>query len=82
MKRGETAAASQSSGVWLAAFVVTSSWLGCASVERGRYGVTSLDIQGTEQVDEAALEACLVTLERPYVELRLGVSGADRKSVV
>lgn len=76
MKRGETAAASQSSGVWLAAFVVTSSWLGCASVERGRYGVTSLDIQGTEQVDEAALEACLVTLERPYVELRLGVSGA------
>src|SRR6186713_98056 len=50
-----------------------ASALGCASIERGRYGVSSLEVQGTEQVDEAALQACLVTLERPYVELRLGV---------
>jgi len=47
--------------------------LGCASVEKGRYGVSSFEVQGAEQVDEAALEACLVTLERPYFELRLGV---------
>lgn len=76
MKRCKTAAVSRAGRVWLAALAGVASSFGCASVERGRYGVSSLEIQGTEQVDEAPLQACLVTLERPYFELRLGVSAA------
>lgn len=76
MKRRRSGAASPSRCVWLASLVAAVSSLGCASVERGRYGVSSLEVQGTEQLDEAALQACLVTLERPYFELRLGVGGA------
>lgn len=48
--------------------------LGCASVEHGRYGVSSIEVEGVKALDEQALEACLVTLERPHFELKLGVS--------
>ncbi len=75
MKGRTIAAASWSTRVWIAVFVMGASSLGCASVERGRYGVSSLEVQGTQRVDEAALQACLVTFERPYFELRLGVGG-------
>src|SRR5688572_6440827 len=75
MKRCRTAAASRSRRVWFVGLVAAMSSLGCASVEHGRYGVSSFEVQGTAEVDEAALEACLVTLERPYFELRLGVGG-------
>lgn len=50
--------------------------LGCASVEPGRYGVSSLEVQGAEQMEERAIEACLVTLERPHFEVKLGVATA------
>jgi len=76
MKRRRLGAASLLRHAWFAGLVGALSALGCASVERGRYGVSSLEVRGTEQVDEAALKACLVTLERPYFELKLGVGGA------
>ena len=76
MKRRRYGAASLARRVSVVGLIGAMSLLGCASVEKGRYGVSSLEVQGTEQLDEAALEACLVTLERPYFELRLGVGGA------
>lgn len=58
-----------------------SSWLllmlglsACAGVDKGRYGVTSLDVEGTDAVDAAAIEACLITRERDSFGLTLGLS--------
>jgi outer membrane translocation and assembly module TamA len=48
---------------------------GCAAaVPRGRYGVTSFDIEGTDQIDEAAIKACLATHERDRAGFTLGPS--------
>lgn len=48
----------------------------CAGVERGQYGVTSLDIQGMEQMDESAVKRCLLTVERETFEIPLGLSAS------
>lgn len=46
---------------------------GCASVPRGRYGVSSLEVEGAEQVDDEAVLACLATHPRPWFGFNLGV---------
>ena len=48
--------------------------LSCASAESGRYGVGSVEIRGADDLDEHAVEACLVTFERARLEFKLGVN--------
>ena len=57
------------------------SWLGaalalaaCAHPDPGRYGITSLDIEGNEALADEAIEACLISRERAQFGLKLGVS--------
>ena len=56
------------------AVLAAASFLSCASAERGRYAVTAVEVEGAEKMAEEALEACLVTQEREWAELRLGLS--------
>ena len=42
----------------------------CASIPKDRYGVQSMKIRGTKQVNEHALRACLATYDRPSFTLR------------
>jgi outer membrane protein assembly factor BamA len=59
----------------LLSWVLLAGLLGaCAGVDKGRYGVTSLEIEGNQAVDEAAIEACLITRERDSFGLTLGLS--------
>ncbi len=51
--------------------------LSCASIDQGRFGVTTLEVRGNQAVDDAALKACLITRARPSAELSLGVSGSE-----
>lgn len=59
-----------------------SSWLlllasvlaSCAGVDKGRYGVSSVEIEGNHAIDSAAIEACLITRERDSFGLTLGLS--------
>jgi outer membrane translocation and assembly module TamA len=44
----------------------------CASVERGRYGISRLQIDGMRQMSDDALRACLLTRERDAFTLRIG----------
>jgi outer membrane protein assembly factor BamA len=55
-------------------FVGASLLLGCASVDQGRYGITAIEIEGNEAIDGEAIEACLISRERPNFELKLGLS--------
>ena len=48
----------------------------CASVPHGQYGVDALAIEGAEQLSEAAIKRCLLTMERDRVGLVLGVSSS------
>jgi len=53
-------------GLRQACFVfVIGAWVGCATIPKGRYGVEEINVQGTEEMDEDALKACLATHERP-----------------
>ncbi len=45
---------------------------GCATIPQHRYGVSSLEIEGVEELDEQALKACLATHERPWFQVTLG----------
>lgn len=45
----------------------------CASVEKGRYGVTEFRVQGTRDMNRRAVEACLITRERENFSLVLGL---------
>ncbi len=54
--------------------VVTLS--ACATIPDGRYGITTVAIDGVEQMDEEALAACLATRERDYFRLSLGRAAA------
>ncbi len=45
----------------------------CSGVERGRYGVTELEIEGAEALSAAALQACLITRERESAGITLGL---------
>src|SRR5262245_60245201 len=57
-------------GVWL-------GWLtACSSIPRGQYGVRDVTIEGAEQLAGAAIERCLLTMERDRFGLVLGVSSA------
>lgn len=49
-------------------------WVGCASIEAGRYGVRSLSVTGQQQVSESAITECLITRERDRFELGIGLS--------
>jgi outer membrane translocation and assembly module TamA len=51
-----------------------ASSLGCASIETGRYGVSSLEITGNQVFSEAAITDCLISRERDSFELAVGVS--------
>lgn len=44
----------------------------CASVERGHYGISRLQIDGMRQMSDDALRACLLTRERDAFTLRIG----------
>src|SRR5688572_8116917 len=46
--------------------------LQCASVERGRYGISRLQIDGMRQMSDRSLRACLLTREREAFTLRVG----------
>jgi translocation and assembly module TamA len=48
--------------------------LGCASIETGRYGVSSLEITGNRVFSEAAITDCLISRQRDSFELAIGVS--------
>jgi outer membrane translocation and assembly module TamA len=47
---------------------------GCASIEPGRYGVSSLEFAGMQQMRSQSLRECLLTRERHAVALRLGAT--------
>src|SRR6187399_670336 len=56
-------------------------WLGaalalpaCAHPDAGRYGISSLVIEGNEALDGEAIAACLISRERAHFGLKLGVS--------
>lgn len=51
-------------------------WLAsaCASIERGRYGVSNLEVSGQHQLASAPLRECLLTRARAAVTLRLGAT--------
>jgi outer membrane translocation and assembly module TamA len=46
----------------------------CASIEAGRYGLRSLDVEGNRAASEAAITQCMITRERESFELGIGVS--------
>ena len=48
---------------------------GCASVPSERYGVHTVTFEGVEEMDPAALNACLATAARPRLTITLGTSG-------
>jgi translocation and assembly module TamA len=48
----------------------------CASIPRGQYGVQDVTIVGAEQLSGAAIERCLLTMQRDRFGLVLGVSSA------
>jgi outer membrane translocation and assembly module TamA len=58
---------------WIPALAVAG---GCASIPKERYGVSSVELQGVEQVDGQTLRACLATRERPWFEFNLGRSAS------
>lgn len=49
-------------------------WLGCATIPKGQYGVKEIEWVGAKQLDGEAIASCLVTRERPAVNIMLGVS--------
>jgi outer membrane translocation and assembly module TamA len=58
-------------GAWSLAGAVS-----CASVPKGQYGVDSIEWIGMKKVAPEALESCLVTRSREYVDIRLGIGSA------
>lgn len=51
-----------------------TGWMGCATIPKGQYGVKDIEWVGTQQMDDKAVESCLVTRERTAVNIMLGVS--------
>ncbi|HEX6275480.1 MAG TPA: POTRA domain-containing protein [Polyangiaceae bacterium] len=56
------------------ATVVALALASCARPDPDRYGITSIDIEGNEALDDEAIEACLISRERPHFGLKLGLS--------
>jgi translocation and assembly module TamA len=46
---------------------------GCASIPKGQYSVSRIEWRGTQALDSAAIESCLVTRERPRFSIPLGL---------
>ncbi|QQR89639.1 MAG: hypothetical protein IPJ88_15805 [Myxococcales bacterium] len=44
----------------------------CASVPKGRYGITNFELSGVQQMDAKSLQACLATQERSSFSFNLG----------
>jgi outer membrane protein assembly factor BamA len=55
-----------------AAIWVGFALAGCASIPDGRYGVSAVDFQGVEEMDDQALAACLATHERESFVINFG----------
>jgi len=51
-----------------------ASALGCASVEAGRYGVSSIEITGNHAFSEPAITDCLISRERESFGLNVGLA--------
>jgi outer membrane translocation and assembly module TamA len=49
---------------------------GCSSIERGRYAVTRLELDGMRQMQPQSLRECLLTRERERLTIRLGAATA------
>ena len=49
---------------------------GCASIERGRYAVSRLELDGMRQMRPESLRECLLTRERDRLTIRLGAATA------
>lgn len=76
MRSGERARGSRATNaLWVALALI--GLLGCASIERGRYGVDSVRVDGMHALSESALAACLLTRERESFALELGVAEAS-----
>ncbi len=56
----------------LATLIGCGVLIGCASVPKGSYGVSSIEIRGTENMDPDAIKACLATHERERFGFVLG----------
>ena len=48
---------------------------GCASIPADRYGVARLELEGVEEMDARALQACLATTERDRLSVDFGGRG-------
>ena len=46
----------------------------CASIEAGRYGLRSLEVEGNRVASDAAITQCMITRERADFELGIGLS--------
>jgi outer membrane translocation and assembly module TamA len=57
-----------------AIFGVALALVGCARPDPGRYGITSIEIEGNDALDSEAIEACLISRERAHFGVRLGLS--------
>jgi outer membrane protein assembly factor BamA len=57
---------------WSACFFALCT-ASCVSIPKGQYGVTDLDWVGMHEMNDEALEACLVTRQRDATVLRLGL---------
>ena len=55
------------------AFALLAS--GCASIPADRYGVARLELEGVEEMDARALQACLATTERDRLSIDFGGRG-------
>ncbi|MCA9582087.1 MAG: hypothetical protein KC416_09855, partial [Myxococcales bacterium] len=57
--------------VWTALTIVS----GCATIPEGRYGITDIEVHGTEVTGQESLKACLATRPRDDVSIALGPQG-------
>lgn len=48
-------------------------FLACAPIEKGRHGLRNFRVQGTQDLDNKAVEACLITRERSRFSLVVGL---------
>lgn len=65
-------------GFGLVAAVLSAA--GCAGVEKGRYGVAALELEGMEQMHPRPLSRCLLTVERDRFSVPLGLTQSACKA--
>lgn len=54
--------------------VMATALFGCATIPKKSYGIDRIHLEGVEELDEAALKACLATGERSTFGVTLGAS--------